>query len=148
MKKLCAFYVARAEFIGAFYCVLPTLAGFAYVFFALPFREVYLYRLAIAILVGAPAAAYLNRFGLSLWMIKHASPKGPGTILDGSLIGCFLGAGMAVIPAFTHFMSSSDLDRTKTRVIAIWLCAGLAGAIIGGCFAAIGKKHLDRQTCR
>src|SRR5690349_1389413 len=102
MKKLCDLYVAKAGLIGALYCIVPTLIGFGIMFCAVPFRSVYLLRLAIAICVGGPVAAWLNRFGLSLWMIKHASSNGPATVLDGALIGWFLGMGMAVIPAFSH----------------------------------------------
>jgi hypothetical protein len=146
MKKLCDLYVAKAEFIGALYCIVPTLIGFAVVFCVAPFRQVYLYRLAIAILVGGPVAAYLNRFGLSLWMSKHASPEGPATVLDGALIGWFLGMGMAVLPAFTHFIASNGMDGTKTIVIAIWFIAGVVGAIIGGTLGLVGAKYLDRQS--
>jgi hypothetical protein len=146
MKKLCDLYVAKAELIGALYCIVPTLIGFAVVFYVAPFRQVYLYRLAIAILVGGPVAAYLNRFGLSLWMCKHASPKGPATVLDGALIGWFLGMGMAVVPAFTHFIGSNGMSETKTIVIAIWFIAGVIGAIIGGTLGLVGAKYLDRQS--
>ena len=145
MKKLCDLYVAKAGVIGALYCMVPTLIGFVVVFCVMPFRQVYLYRLAIAILVGVPVAAYLNRFGLSLWMIKHASPKGPATVLDGMLMGSFLGMGMAVIPAFTHFIASSNVSRTQTIVLGIWLVAGVVGAIIGGILGMVGRKYLDRQ---
>ena len=146
MKKLCDLYVARAEFIGALYCIVPTLIGFAVMFCVVPFRQVYLLRLAIALLVGGPVAAWLNRFGLSLWMIKHASPKGPGTVLDGALIGWFLGMGMAVIPAFTHFIASNGMDGTKTIVLLIWFSAGAVGAIIGSTLGWVGAKYLDRQS--
>jgi hypothetical protein len=146
MKKLCDLYVAKAGLIGALYCIVPTLMGFAIMFCVVPFREVYLYRLAIAILVGGPVAAYLNRFGLSLWMSKHTSPKGPATARDGALIGWFLGMGMAVIPAFTHFIASNGLSETKTAVIAIWFIAGVAGAILGGTVGLIGAKYLERQS--
>ena len=145
MKKLCDLYVAKAGLIGALYCIIPTLIGFAVMFCVVPFRQVYLYRLAIAILVGGPVAAYLNRFGLSLWIIKHASPKGPATVLDGMLIGWFLGMGMAVIPAFTHFISSNGMDGTKTIVLLIWFIAGVVGAIIGGTLGWVGVKYLDRS---
>jgi hypothetical protein len=145
MKKLCALYVAKAELIGALYCIIPTLIGFAVVFCVVPFRQVYLYRLAIAVLVGGPVAAYLNRFGLSLWMSKHSSPNGPATVLDGALIGWFLGMGMAVIPAFTHFIASNGMDGTKTIVILIWLIAGVVGALLGGTLGSIGAKYLGRQ---
>jgi hypothetical protein len=146
MKKLCDLYVARAGFIGALYCVVPTLIGFAVVFCVVPFRQVYLYRLAIAILVGGPVAAYLNRFGLSLWLCKHASPKGPATALDGMLIGWFLGMGMAVIPAFTHFIASNGMDGTKTIVLAIWLIASVLGAIMGWVIGLFGTKYVERQS--
>jgi len=146
MKKLCDLYIAKAELIGALYCIVPTLIGFAVLFCVHPFREVYLYRLAIAILVGGPVAAYLNRFGLSLWLIKHASPKGPATTLDGVLIGSFLGMGMSVIPAFIHCIASSNLNQTKTVVIGIWLLGAVGGAIIGGILGLVGGKHLNRQS--
>ena len=146
MKKLCDLYVAKAGFIGALYCIVPTLIGFAVVFCVVPFRQVYLYRLAIAILVGGPVAAYLNRFGLSLWLCKHASSKGPATALDGMLIGWFLGMGMAVIPAFTHFIASNGMDGTKTVVLAIWLIASVLGAIMGWVIGSIGSKFVDRQS--
>ena len=146
MKKLCDLYVAKAGLIGALYCIVPTLIGFAVMFCVVPFRHVYLLRLAIALLVGGPVAAYLNRFGLSLWMIKHTSPKGPGTVLDGALIGWFLGMGMAVIPAFTHFIASNGMDGTKTIVLLIWFSAGAVGAIIGSTLGWVGVKYLDRQS--
>lgn len=146
MKKLCDLYVAKAGLIGALFCLVPTLIGFAVVFCVVPFRQAYLYRLAIAILVGSPVAAYLNRFGLSLWMCKHNSPKGPATALDGALIGWFLGMGMAVLPAFTHFIASNGMSETKTIVIAIWFSAGIVGAIIGGVIGFIGTKYMDRPS--
>ncbi|SPE59131.1 membrane hypothetical protein [Verrucomicrobia bacterium] len=145
MKKLCDLYVAKAGLIGALYCVIPTLVGFAVMFCVVPFRQVYLYRLAIAVFVGGPVAAYLNRFGLSLWLSKHNSPHGPATVLDGALIGWFLGMAMAVIPAFTHFIASNGMDGTKTIVIAIWFIAGIIGAIIGGSLGFVGAKYLDRR---
>jgi hypothetical protein len=145
MKKLCKFYVAKAELIGGLYCAIPTLLGFGIMFLVVPFREVYLLRLAIAVIIGAPVAAYLNRFGLSLWLIKHASPKGPATILDGILIGSSLGIAMAIIPSLTHLIASSNMDQAKTCIIVIWLSAGLLGAIMGGFVASLGIKYLDRQ---
>lgn len=106
----------------------------------------FLYRLAIAVLIGGPVAGYLNRFGLSLWLIKHASPKGPATTLDGILVGSLLGMGMAVIPAFTHCIASSDMNQTKTIIIGLWLLGAVGGAIIGGILGVVGGKHLDRPS--
>jgi len=144
MKKLCDFYIAKAGFIGALYCVVPTLIGFAILFCVHPFRQVYLIRLAIALLAGGPVAAYLNRFGLSLWLIKHASPRGPATALDGVLIGWFLGMGMAIIPAFVHCLASSNPDQTRTAILAIWLFGAVGGALIGGTLGVVGTKYLQR----
>ena len=146
MKKLCDLYIARAGFVGALFCIVPTLIGFAVLLCVHPFREVYLYRLAIAILGGGPVAAYLNRFGLSLWLIKHASPRGPATTLDGVLIGSLLGMGMTVIPAFAHCIASSDLNQTKTVIIGIWLFGAITGAILGGIIGSVGGKYLDCQS--
>ena len=146
MKKLCDLYVARAGLIGALYCMVPTLIGYAIMFCVVPFREVYLVRLAVVLLLGAPVAAYLNRFGLSLWLIKHNSPKGPATVLDGSLIGSFLGMGMSVIPAFVHCIASNGMDGTKTVIICIWFLGGAAGAIIGAILGLVGCKYLDRPA--
>jgi hypothetical protein len=146
MKKLCDLYVAKAGLVGALFCIIPTLIGFAVVFCTVPFREVYLLRMAIAILVGGPFAAWLNRFGLTLWLIKHRSPKGPANTLDGMLIGWLLGMGMAVIPAFTHFIASNGMDGTKTIVLAIWFIAGIVGAIIGGILGLVGAKYLDAKS--
>lgn len=145
MKKLCDFYVAKAELMGALYCIVPTLIGFGIMFCVVPFRSVYLLRLAIAIFVGGPVAAWLNRFGLSLWMIKHTSSNGPATVLDGALIGWFLGMGMAVIPAFTHFIGSNGMDGTKTVVLAIWCTASAMGVILGTVIGSIGVKYMDRR---
>jgi hypothetical protein len=145
MKKLCDLYIAKAGLIGALFCIVPTLLGFAVVFCVVPFRQVYLYRLAIAILAGGPVAAYLNRFGLTLWLCKHGSPRGPATALDGSLIGWLLGLGMAVVPAFTHFIASNGMSETKTIVLAIWFIAGVVGAVLGGVIGLVGAKYVERQ---
>ena len=145
MKRLCELYVAKAELIGALYCIVPTLIGFGIMFCVLPFRSVYLLRLAIAIFVGGPVAAWLNRFGLTLWMIKHASPKGPATALDGALIGWFLGMGMAVIPTFTHFIASTGTNENTTIILAIWFIASVVGAILGTMIGSIGAKYMDRR---
>jgi hypothetical protein len=54
--------------------------------------------------------------------------------------------GMAVVPAFTHFIASNGMSDTKTLVIAIWFIAGVLGAIIGGVLGFVGAKYLDRQS--
>jgi len=146
MRRLCDIYIARAGFFGALFVIVPTVIGHAILYCVHPFRGVYLLRLAIAILVGGPVGAYLNRFGLSLWLLKHASANGPATVLDGALIGWFLGMGMAVIPAFTHFISSSDLSQTRTSVLAIWFLAGAVGAMLGSTMGLIGTKYLGRPS--
>ena len=72
--------------------------------------------------------------------------KGPATVLDGALIGWFLGMGMAVIPAFTHFIASNGMSGTKTIVIVIWFVAGLLGALLGAVLGWVGAKYLDRPS--
>jgi hypothetical protein len=54
--------------------------------------------------------------------------------------------GMAVVPAFTHFIASNGMSDTKTLVIAIWFIAGVLGAIIGGVLGFVAAKYLDRQS--
>jgi hypothetical protein len=146
MKKLYEFYVARAELIGLLYCALPTLAGYGIVWALMPFRGVYLVRLALALALGGPVAAGLNRYGLSLWMIKHGSSKGPASIRDGLLIGMALGWGMALLPSLTHLLQPSNLEKTKSLMLLIWLGAGAAGAVMGSILATIGRTYADAQT--
>jgi len=143
MRNLCRFYVRRAAPIGAFYSLVPTALWFAGVFALVPFREVYVLRLALALVVGSAVGALVNRVGVRLWVAKHLSPHGPGTVLDGALIGAACGWGAALIPPLTALIGSNHLETAKTFVIAAWLVAAANGTLLGALLAAVGRRHLD-----
>jgi hypothetical protein len=71
MKKLCDLYINRAGLVGVFYCALPSLGWFVSMLLFVHFREVYLVRLAWCLAVGCPIGAYLNRYSVDIWLIKH-----------------------------------------------------------------------------
>jgi MFS family permease len=142
MERLCEFYIRRVRLIGALYCAVPTVVWFAAVFAMVPFRGVYVLRLVLSLAVGGWIGAYLNQFGLSLWLTKHRSHDGPGTIADGALTGAGVGIGTALLPPLTSLISTHHLEEAKSFIICAWLAAVLLGALIGGGLAAIGRKHI------
>ncbi len=82
MRRIVFGYIRHSALIGALYCLVPTIAGFAILFATVPFREVYVLRLAISIAAGGSLAAFANARGTGLWLAKHRSPDGPATALD------------------------------------------------------------------
>jgi hypothetical protein len=146
MKRLCDFYIRWVGVIGALYCIVPTLVWFAGTFTLIPFRPVYVLRLVLALAVGSPLAAFVNRVGLSLWVIKHRSPEGPATVLDGALIGAACGIGTVLIPPLTALIASNSLEQAKTFIIICWLVGMAIGICSGGTLAAIGRAHLERSN--
>jgi len=146
MKRLCELYLRRAWLAGVVYCAVPTVAWFAVVFAIRDFREVYLLRLAIALVAGCAVAALANQFAVNLWVAKHRSPAGPATVFDGLLLGAASGWGTALVPPLTGLIASHGLEATKTLIIAGWLASAAVGAVLGAVLAAIGRKHLDRQA--
>jgi hypothetical protein len=145
MKRLCDWYVRRVALIGFLYCAVPTLVGFGWLLLTRPFREVYLARLAIALVVGGGLAAWINRFGVSLWVIKHRSKAGPATVLDGALIGVATGWASALVPPLTGLLYTSGSQLTLVLIIAAWLAAAVVGAMVGAILASVGRKHLGRE---
>ena len=143
MKQLCNFYIKRAGLIGVIYCAVPNLAWFILAFTCIPFREVYLLRLGISLVVGCTIAAYLNRYGVEIWLCKHHSTKGPAMILDGVLIGAAIGFGSALLPTLSVLISSSNLERAKTIIIVTYLLVTLIGGIFGSVIAKIAQKYED-----
>jgi len=141
-QRLCRFYVERVALVGALYCVVPTLVWFTWMFASLPFRGVYVLRLALSILLGTPVAAAANRFALSLWLLKHRSPSGPGTALDGLLIGGAAGYGSALLPPLTALIATNHPEQAKTFILAAWLAASAIGALWGAALASFGRRHL------
>jgi hypothetical protein len=144
MKRLCDLYIRHAGWIGAIFCAVPTLVWFTVMLLSIPFREVYLLRLGLCLVVGSPIAAYLNRYGVNAWLCKHRSRSGPATIVDGVLVGAAIGIGSALLPVLTALVSTNHPEAAKTFIIVSYLSATLAGAIIGAVLASIGRKYVDR----
>jgi hypothetical protein len=146
MRRWCDAYIRHAGLIGVLYAAVPALGWFIYSLVNPPFRDVYLLRLAIALVVGCGIGAYLNRFGLELWLLKHRSEKGPATVLDGALIGAAIGVGIAVLPPLTALISTNHLELAKTFIIVSWLVACSLGLLIGATLAIIGRACLKRDA--
>jgi hypothetical protein len=107
-----------------------------------PFRGVYLVRLALCLAVGCPIGAYLNRYSVDMWLAKHRGDSGPAKIIDGTLNGAAVGIGTALLPALTSLISSNHPEMAKTFIIVAYIAAALVGAVIGSMVAAVGRKHL------
>jgi len=148
MKRLCDFYIRRVAVFGSLYALVPILIWFIGTFTLIPFRPVYVVRLIVSLAVGVPLAAIANRFGLSLWLIKHRSSEGPATILDGILIGASAGGATVLVPPLTALISSNHPEDAKTFIIAAWLAGIAIGAVLGGILAVIGRAHLGGAAVR
>lgn len=144
MKRLCDSYIRHVAIIGALYCVIPTLLWFLGALIVGSFREIYVLRLVLSLGLGGGLAAYLNRFGLSLWLAKHRSQEGPGTVMDGAVIGAAAGLGTALVPPLSGLILSSDFEFAQSLIICVWLIAMVVGTIIGGALATIGRKYIER----
>jgi hypothetical protein len=139
-KKGYNFYLKHAELIGAFYCAIPVLGWILWILFTSPFRQVYIFRLVLSLGIGCPIAAYLNRYGLKIWLMKNSSKTDSANILDGIIIGSSLGISIAILPSLTSLVYTNHLEQAKWFIIISWLIAGLVGAIVGGTLAHIGKN--------
>jgi MFS family permease len=145
MGRLCGFYIRRVKVIGVCYCAVPTLVWFGLVMAMVPFRPVYALRLALSLAVGGWIGARLNHLGLSLWLTKHNSQDGPGTVADGALIGAAVGIGTALVPPLTSLIRTHHLEEAKSFIIWAYLAAVLLGALVGGALAAVGRRHMPRE---
>ena len=145
MKKLCDLYIKRAGWVGVFHCALPALCWFVSMLVFVPFREVYLVRLALCLAVGCPIGAYLNRYSVDMWLLKHHSDPGSARIFDGTLNGAAVGIGTALLPALTALISSNHLEMAKTFIIVCYIASALVGAIIGTMVAAVGRKYIRME---
>ena len=144
MKKIVDFYLSHPKLIGALFCAVPSLAWFAVSLHSHAFREVYLLRLFLCLAVGCPVGAYLNKYFLELWLLKHRSALGPGKLSDGLLNGGAIGLCIALLPALTPFIASSDLESAKTFVIAVYLGSAALGALVGGIVTVAGRGYIER----
>lgn len=143
MKRLCDLYIRHATFIGGLFCAVPNLVWFIGALFLIPFRQVYVLRLVLSVAIGSPVAAYLNRQGVDIWLLKHRSADGPATIFDGSIVGAAIGVGCALLPTLTLLIASSNIETAKTVVIVTYLSAGLVGAIFGSVLATIARRYVN-----
>ena len=146
MRRLVDFYIRHAGLIGAVYCAVPSLGWFLVTVAFVRFREVYLLRLALCLTFGCAIAAFLNRFGLEMWLTKHRSKNGPATVRDGALIGAAIGVGSALLPTLSALIQTSDSEIAKTFIIVTYLSATLVGAVFGTVIATIGRRHLERTN--
>ena len=147
MKRACRFYIRNAGIIGALYCIIPTLAYFAVMLSIVPaVRNVYFLRLGLAVVVGGAVGAYINRFGLSLWLVKHRSSEGPAGILNGALVGAGIGSGTALLPSLTGLIGTNHPEQALTFAVVTWVAATALGVVIGTVLAAVGRKHVERSA--
>ena len=146
MEKLCDLYIKRAGLVGVFHCALPALGWFVSMVLFVPFRDVYLIRLILCLVVGCPIGAYLNRYSVDMWLVKHHSETGPATIFDGILNGAAVGIGTALLPALTALISTNHLEMAKTFIIVSYVAAATVGGIIGSMFAAVGRTYIRVET--
>ncbi len=145
MQRLCDYYIRHAGLFGAVYCAIPSFGWFFEVTATVPFREVYLLRLGLCLSFGCAIAAYLNRYGLELWLMKHRSADGPATIRDGALIGAAIGIGSALLPTLTALIKSNHPEMAKSFILITYFAATGIGATMGTIIAAIGRKCILRQ---
>jgi len=143
MNRLCEIYIRHAKLIGAFYCWVPTVAWFTAIMSAVPLREVYLLRLAVAFFVGGYVAARMNDYGVHLWLIKHRSKDGPATVADGILIGAGVGIGITLLPPLSSLIGTRHPEEAKLFIIIAWAAGVVFGGLIGGVLSSIGRKYLD-----
>jgi len=141
MKKLSDLYIKRAGLVGVFHCALPSLGWFAGMLLFVPFREIYIIRLILCLAVGCPIGAYLNRYSVDMWLLKHHGGSGPAKIIDGMLNGAAVGMGTALLPALTSLISTNHLEMAKTFIIVSYIASALLGGIIGTIFASVGRKY-------
>ncbi len=146
MKRLCEFYILHAAWMGAVLCAVPTIVWFAGVFLSVPFRQVYLLRLGLCLVVGCPIAACLNRYGVKAWLCRHRGPEGPATTVDGALVGAAIGIGSALLPSLTALIGSNHVEAAKTFIIVNYLSFVIVGAVIGAILAAIARRYVDRTA--
>ncbi len=144
MKELCYSYIRHAGVIGAIYCAIPSIAWFVVMIVFEPFRAVYVLRILLCLALGCAIAAFLNRRGLDMWLIKHRSPDGPATVTDGTLTGAAIGVGSALLPALSCLILTNHLEMAKTFIIVVYLCSALVGGIFGTFYAVVGRKYIDR----
>jgi hypothetical protein len=137
-------YIHHAKLAGALYCIVPWVAGFVGMFFTLPFREVYMLRLGLIVVIGGGIAAWLHEYGVKSWLVKHRSAEGPATVMDGAMIGAAVGLGIQILPSLTGLIGTNHPDEAKTIIIIIWIAGMVIGAFIGSLLAYMWGQYISR----
>ncbi len=146
MKRLCELYIRNAGLIGAGYCAIPALVWIVATSLCVGFREVYLLRLGLCLTFGCAISAYLNRYGVNIWLCRHRGVNGPASVFDGALIGAAIGIGSALLPALSALIRTNHPEMAKTFIIVTYLSTTLAGAAMGSILAVIGGRYIDRTA--
>ena len=96
-------------------------------------------------MVCCPIAAFLNRYGVEIWLCKHISSYGHATILDGVLVGAAVGIGSALLPTLSVLISSSNLENAKTIIIITYFSTTFIGLIFGAILASIAQMYVNKD---
>jgi len=150
-QRVASLYVRRTALFGALWCIVPTAIVWIVMLSAsLPFRPVYLLRFAVTAVVGGALGAFANRYGVSLWLLKHRSPEGPATVLDGASIGAAVGWITGLVGPLAGFIATDDVEGAKTIVIVAWLAAAVTGTIAGALLAHLWLSEFgpERSAAR
>ena len=146
-QRLADVYLRKAGLIGSLYGIIPVIIWFSFMFILIPFREIYVLRFVLSLVIAGASGAYLNRYGLKLWLIKHNSKLGPATIADGMIIGAAIGFGTAFITPLTSLIGTHHVEEAKWFIIFSWILAVFLGFVWGGIVTAVGGKHISRESC-
>jgi hypothetical protein len=136
-------YIRHARLAGALFCIVPAVAWFVGGLCLVPFREVYLLRLGLSVVVGGCAAAWLHEYGVKIWLIKHRSADGPAKAVDGAVIGAAVGIGIQILPALTNLIATNHPEEAKAVIIGIWLASIGIGAVVGSVLAAVWGRYVS-----
>lgn len=149
MKQLCRSYIRHTTLIGALYSIVPVVIWFGAMIVMVPFRDVYVLRFALSILLGSYVAAKANTYGVRMWLIKHHSPIGPATMWDGAIIGACVGMTVTLLPPLTSLIATNHPEQAKWFIIGAWLVSIMSGIFIGAAAGRMGKKHItpDEALC-
>jgi hypothetical protein len=142
MKKACLFYINHIHAIGALMSIVPVTCVYAYMFTFLPFREVYLLRFVVSLIIGGIAGAYSNSFAVNNWLARVKVKNAKLGIIIGSAAGLFAGVGTNAIPPLLSLISSNHIEYAKNFIIISWIIGAVNGILIGGSLGYIGSKYL------
>lgn len=148
-QRLASLYVRRAALFGALWCIVPTaIVWLVMLSQSLPFRPVYIFRFAVTAVLGGALGAFANRYGVFLWLLKHRSPEGPATVLDGAAIGAAVGWITGLVGPLAGFIATDHVEDVKTLVIVAWLAAAVTGTIAGALLARLWRHEFasDRSA--